>query len=115
MTRAGPVPGRPLTPAQRRVVIALVEACPTLGQELSAREIADAARMAGGATTLALRGLERRQLVVSHGPDDESWSPTLPGRARARELGARPRERDDDRAARIRSAEHPSEPGHRER
>jgi hypothetical protein len=75
------------------VLIAVVEACPALGQELAARTIADVARMAGGATTLALRGLERRQLVVSHGPAEDFWSPTLPGRARAREL--------NDRASRL--------------
>jgi DNA-binding MarR family transcriptional regulator len=100
---AGPLPGRPLTPAQRRALIALVEACPTLGQEVPSKAVADAARMAGGATTLALRGLERRQLVVRHDVDEECWSPTLPGRARAREL--------TDRAARIAAAEEPVELG----
>ena len=55
--------------------------------------------MAGGATTLALRGLERRQFVVSHGGEG-FWSPTLTGRAKAREL--------DDRAARIGEAEKPA-------
>jgi len=99
----GPLPGRPLTPAQRRVLIALVDACPTLGQEVASKSVADAAKMAGGATTLALRGLERRQLVVRHDSEDECWSPTLPGRARAREL--------TDRAARIAAADEPVEHG----
>ena len=103
MNFAGPLPGRPLTPAQRRALIALVDACSALGQEVSSKAVADAARMAGGATTLALRGLERRQLVVRHEVDDDLWSPTLPGRARARELS--------DRAARIAGAGEPVELG----
>ena len=86
-----PVPGRPLTVAQRRVLVALVEECTALGQEVTTQGVADLAKTARGAATLALRGLVRRQLVVTH--DAElTWSPTLTGRAKAREL--------QDRAAR---------------
>ena len=101
MSTDRPLPGRPLTPAQGRALIALVDCCPALGHEVSAKAVADSAHMAGGATTLALRGLGRRQFAVSHGTDEDFWSPTLTGRAKAREL--------DDRAARTGEAEKPAQ------
>jgi hypothetical protein len=84
-------PGRPLTRAQERSLVALVALCPGLGEEASAAAVAAASGLRHGATTLALRGLERRRLVTSHGEDEipQCWAPTLTGRAEAKHLGAR--------------------------
>jgi hypothetical protein len=81
-------PQRPLTAAQERSLVALVELCSGLGEEASAAEVAAKSGVRHGATTLALRGLERRRLVTGHGADHDPrmWTPTLTGRALARHL-----------------------------
>jgi hypothetical protein len=86
-----------LTTAQERALVGLAELCPGLGVEASA---ADTARQTGsrhGATTLALRGLERRRLVTGHGAEPRLWGPTLTGRALAKTLMGRA---DEERHAR---------------
>jgi DNA-binding MarR family transcriptional regulator len=84
-------PQRPLTPAQEKSLVALAELCPGLGEEASAAQIAARSGLRHGATTLALRGLERRRLVTGHGADQDPrlWAPTLTGRAHAKHLAAR--------------------------
>lgn len=84
-------PQRPLTPAQERSLVALVSLCPGLGEEAPASAIAERSGLRHGATTLALRGLERRLLVAGHGHDQDPrlWAPTLTGRALAKTLMAR--------------------------
>lgn len=69
--------------------MALARLCPGLGEEASAAEVAAASGIRHGATTLALRGLERRRLVTGHGGDSDPrvWAPTLTGRALANHLG----------------------------
>ena len=81
-------PQRPLTPAQERSLVALAALCEGLGEEASAAQIAERSGLRHGATTLALRGLERRRLVAGHGDDADPrmWTPTLTGRALARHL-----------------------------
>ena len=96
-------PQRPLTPAQERTLVALAKLCPGLGEEAPASAIAAESGIRHGATTLALRGLERRRLVIGHGADADPrcWAPTLTGRALAKHLAGssdgEPRhERDSD-------------------
>lgn len=83
------VPGPPLTDAQERVLVALVELCPEIHHEASLRPIADAAGLPPGPASLALKGLERRRMAWRH--DDEgtapAWTPTQAGRGNA--AGAR--------------------------
>ena len=81
-------PQRPLTPAQERSLVALAGLCAGLGEEASAADVAATSGLRHGATTLALRGLERRRLVTGHGADSEPrmWAPTLTGRALAKHL-----------------------------
>ncbi|HEX8205071.1 MAG TPA: hypothetical protein VF587_03315 [Solirubrobacteraceae bacterium] len=68
--------------------MALAELCPGLGEEAPAARVAGQSGIRHGATTLALRGLERRRLVTGHGDDSEPrmWAPTLTGRALAKHL-----------------------------
>jgi hypothetical protein len=84
-------PQRPLTAAQERSLVALVALCPGLGEEASAAAVAAHSGLRHGATTLALRGLERRRLVHGHGSDADPrcWAPTLTGRAEAKHLRRR--------------------------
>lgn len=84
-------PQRPLTAAQERSLVALVALCPDMGEEASAAAIAAHSGLRHGATTLALRGLERRRLVHGHGDDHDPrcWAPTLTGRAEAKHLRKR--------------------------
>lgn len=91
MTRFTRPPQRPLTLAQERSLVALVALCPGLGEEASAGAVAAHSGLRHGATTLALRGLERRRLVAGHGDDgaERAWAPTLTGRAHAKHLLAR--------------------------
>ena len=96
-------PQRPLTAAQERSLVALAALCPGLGEEASSAAVAAQSGFHAGATTLALRGLERRRLVTCHGEDaadPDLWAPTLTGRALAKHLaGTRPEprhERDAD-------------------
>jgi DNA-binding MarR family transcriptional regulator len=81
-------PQRPLTAAQERSLVALAELCSALGSEASAADVARTSGIRHGATTLALRGLERRRLVTGHGDDQDPrmWAPTLTGRAFAKHL-----------------------------
>jgi hypothetical protein len=81
-------PQRPLTAAQERSLVALAELCPGLGEEASAAQVGTQSGIRHGATTLALRGLERRRLVTGHGEDADPrmWAPTLTGRALAKHL-----------------------------
>ena len=83
-------PRRPLTRAQERSLVALVALCPGMGEEASAAAVAAESGLRHGATTLALRGLERRRLVAGHGDDQvpRCWAPTMTGRAQAKLLTA---------------------------
>jgi hypothetical protein len=84
------VPQRPLTAAQERALVALVEVCGKLGSECETPSIADEAGMRAGGVTLAMRGLELRRMVIGHGEDPRVWAPTLTGRALARTLRGEP-------------------------
>lgn len=84
--------------------MALADLCPGLGEEAPAADVAARSGLRHGATTLALRGLERRRLAAGHGQDGDPrmWAPTLTGRALAKHLrgsgGGEPRiERDPPR------------------
>jgi hypothetical protein len=93
-------PQRPLTAAQERSLVALAALCPRLGEEASAAAVAEASGIHAGATTLALRGLERRRLVICHRTGDERlWAPTLTGRALAKHLAGEQREPRHERDA----------------
>ena len=83
-------PQRPLTEAQERSLVALAALCPEMGEEATAADIAARSGLRHGATTLALRGLERRRLATGHGDDADPrlWAPTLTGRAQAKHLAA---------------------------
>lgn len=83
------IPQNPLTVAQERALVALAELCPGLGEEAAAADIAMQSGSRHGATTLALRGLERRRLVTGHGSEPRSWGPTMTGRALAKTLSGR--------------------------
>lgn len=76
------VPGPPLTDAQERTLLALVDLCPGVGAEASLRPIADAAAMQPGPATLALRGLVRRRMAWRQDEEggEPAWTPTQPGR-----------------------------------
>ena len=93
-----PPPQRPLTRAQEHSLIALVALCAGLGEEATAAAVAARSGLRHGATTLALRGLERRRLVAGHNEEDgpQAWAPTLIGRAHARHLGLRDGQADAD-------------------
>ena len=80
-------PQKPLTKAQERTLVALVDVCRDLGAECDPASIARAASLRTGGVTLALQGLERRKLAAGHGQEPRLWSPTLTGRALARSLG----------------------------
>ena len=86
------VPGPPLTDAQQRMLIALVDLCPELGREAALRPVADRAGLKPGPATLALRGLVRRRMAWKHegGGDEPGWTPTQAGR----DLAASVRHRD---------------------
>ena len=85
------VPGRPLTDAQERVLRALVDLCPGVGQEAGLRAIADRAGLPPGPASLALRGLERRRMAWKHenAGTNPAWTPTQDGRSHARAARAR--------------------------
>ena len=82
------VPGPPLTAAQERVLLALVDLCPTVGREATLKPIAERAAMSPGPATLALRGLVRRRMAWNHAEDGEesAWTPTQPGRQLAQQV-----------------------------
>ena len=87
--RAQPRPAlpRPLSLAQKRALVALVRACPEMGDEA---EVAAVARISGlkpNAVVLALEGLVRRRLAVAH-RDPAAWSPTMSGRGMAKYVRA---------------------------
>jgi len=76
------VPGLPLTGAQERALLALVDLCPEVGGEAPLRPIADAAGLPPGPASLALRGLVRRRMAWRQGDDGDEpgWTPTQAGR-----------------------------------
>jgi hypothetical protein len=87
-------PGRPLSLAQKRVLVALVRSCPDLGNEADVDAVAHVSGVKPNAVVLALQGLERRMLAVGHADAPPTWSPTLTGRNRARFVrAAEPRTR----------------------
>ena len=80
-------PGRPLTLAQKRTLVALVRACPAMGEEACADVVSELSGIKPNATVLTLQGLVRRKLAVEH-EDPQAWSPTLSGRGLARYVRA---------------------------
>jgi hypothetical protein len=80
-------PGRPLSLAQKRVLVALVGSCPELGGEAAVAEITARTGLKPNAVVLALQGLVRRRLAVGH-TEPEAWSPTLSGRGLAKYVRA---------------------------
>ncbi len=79
-------PSRPLSDAQQRVLLALVDLCPDLGAEVEMGVVAAAAGVKPSATTLALGGLRRRRFVEAEGSQPQMWHPTFGGRELARRL-----------------------------
>ena len=87
------VPGPPLTDAQERVLLALVELCPDVGSEAQLRPIAAAAGTPPGPASLAMRGLVRRRMAWKHDGeegDEPAWTPTHAGRDAAAIVRTRP-------------------------
>ena len=82
-------PSRPLSLAQQRALVALVRACAAMGSEADAGAVARTSGLKPNAAVLALQGLERKRYAVRHADPGETWSPTLPGRHRARYVRAR--------------------------
>jgi hypothetical protein len=80
-------PGRPLTLAQKRTLVALVRACPDMGDEAGGDVVSALSGIKPNATVLTLQGLVRRKLAVEH-LDPPAWSPTLSGRGLARYVRA---------------------------
>ena len=82
-----PAPERALTAAQKRVLLVL-----TGDGEVDAASVAAATEMKPNGAALALRGLERRGLVVREAEDAATWSLTFAGRALVQRLGRVSRE-----------------------
>lgn len=80
-------PGRPLTLAQKRTLVALVRACPDLGGEAGADAVGRLSGIKPNATVLTLQGLVRRKLAIEHA-DPQAWSPTMSGRGMAKYVRA---------------------------
>ena len=80
-------PARPMSLAQKRVLVALATACGDLGAEADMGEIATLSGLKPNAVALALQGLVRRRLAIAH-HDPEAWSPTLSGRGMAKYVRA---------------------------
>ncbi len=78
---------RPLSLAQKRALVAVVRACPAMGDEADAATVARISGLKPNAAVLALDGLVRRQLAVAHA-DPAAWSPTLSGRGMAKYVRA---------------------------
>ena len=76
-----PRPDRALTRAQKKALLAMRR-----GVEIDARAIADATGMRPNGAALALRGLERRRLVVRQEGEPAAWSVTFAGHALAQRL-----------------------------
>jgi DNA-binding MarR family transcriptional regulator len=84
---------RPLSLAQKRALVALVRACPDMGDEAEAAVVARVSGLKPNAAVLALDGLVRRKLAVRH-TDPVAWSPTMSGRGMAKYVrAAEPRSR----------------------
>lgn len=82
-------PGRPLSLAQKRALVALVRLCGDMGAEAEAGAVAELSGLKPNVTVLALHGLERRQLAVRCGHRPETWGPTMSGRGMAKYVRAR--------------------------
>ena len=82
-------PGRPLSLAQQRALVALVRVGGELGSEVEAGMVARVSGLRPNVVVLALHGLVRRQLAVRHEGSEETWSPTLSGRGMARYVRSR--------------------------
>ena len=78
---------RPLSLAQKRALVALVRACPEMGDEAEAGHVARLSGLKPNAAVLALEGLARRGLAVSH-TDPPAASPTMSGRGMAKYVRA---------------------------
>ena len=78
---------RPLSLAQKRALVALVRACPDMGDETDATLVARISGLKPNAAVLALEGLVRRRLAVGH-TDPVAWSPTMSGRGMAKYVRA---------------------------
>ena len=78
---------RPLSLAQKRALVALVRACPDMGDEADAAAVARVSGLKPNAAVLALEGLVRRKLAVGH-TDPAAWSPTMSGRGMAKYVRA---------------------------
>ena len=81
-------PGRPLSLAQKRALVALVRLCGPLGSEVEACTVSYVTGLKPNVTVLALQGLERRRLAVGHPDNPPTWSPTLSGRTLAKYVRA---------------------------
>lgn len=82
-------PGRPLSLAQKRALVALVRLCGELGSEVEAGTVAQLSGLKPNVTVLALHGLVRRQLAIRYAEGGEAWAPTMAGRGMARYVRAR--------------------------
>ena len=87
-SRSKSIPGRPLSLAQKRALVALAALCGPMGSEAEAGVVAEATGLKPNVTVLALQGLARRQLAVAHREHPPAWSPTLSGRKLARYVRA---------------------------
>ncbi len=76
-------PGRPLTLAQKRTLVALVRACPEMGDEAGGDVVSRISGIKPNATVLTLQGLVRRKLAIEHA-NPQAWSPTMSGRGMAK-------------------------------
>jgi hypothetical protein len=84
---------RPLSLAQKRALVALVRACPEMGEEADAGAVARLSGLKPNAAVLALEGLVRRRLAVAH-TEPTAWSVTMTGRGMAKYVrAAEPRTR----------------------
>lgn len=91
-------PSRPLSLAQKRVLVALARRCEGMGSEAETDALSRLSGVKPNATALALQGLVRRGLAVRHA-DPEAWSPTLAGRGMAKYVRA-----SEPRSAPVRGA-----------
>lgn len=94
---------RPLSLAQKRALVALVRACPEMGDEADVAAVARVSGLKPNAAVLALDGLVRRKLAVGH-TEPAAWSPTMSGRGMAKYVRA-----SEPRTAPVRTSSKPDD------